>query len=106
MHHEQACSMAAEGYTKLNNLPAIVSVTTGPGAINSLNGVYGAYMDSIPMFVVSGQVKRETYSPLVNRKLRQLGDQEVNIIDMVRGITKYSKTLIDIKIRSNSRRRL
>lgn len=97
MHHEQACSMAAEGYTKLNNLPAIVSVTTGPGAINSLNGVYGAYMDSIPMFVVSGQVKRETYSPLVNRKLRQLGDQEVNIIDMVRGITKYSKTLIDIK---------
>ncbi len=93
MHHEQACAMAAEGYTKLNNKPAILSVTTGPGSINSLNGVYGAYTDSIPMFIVSGQVKRETYGPLQNKNLRQLGDQEVDIVSMVKKITKYSTTI-------------
>lgn len=97
MHHEQACSMAAEGYAKLKNKPAIVSVTTGPGAINALNGVHGAYTDSIPMFVISGQVKKETYGPLNYKNLRQLGDQEVDIVDMVKKITKYSKTILDIK---------
>ncbi len=96
MHHEQACAMAAEGYTKLNNKPAILSVTTGPGAINALNGVYGAYTDSVPMFVVSGQVKRETYGPIQSKNLRQLGDQEVDIVTMVKKITKYAKTITDI----------
>jgi acetolactate synthase-1/2/3 large subunit len=60
MHHEQACAMAAEGYARVTNKPAVVMLTTGPGAINALNGVYGAYTDSIPMIVISGQVKRET----------------------------------------------
>ncbi len=99
MHHEQACAMAAEGYTKLNNKPAILSVTTGPGSINSLNGVYGAYTDSIPMFIVSGQVKRETYGPLQNKNLRQLGDQEVDIVSMVKKITKYSTTITNTNVK-------
>ena len=97
MHHEQACSMAAEGYSKLNNKPAIVSVTSGPGAINALNGVHGAYTDSVPMFIVSGQVKRETYGPTHNKDIRQLGDQEVDIVSMVKKITKFSATILDLK---------
>ena len=56
MHHEQACAMAAEGYARISGKPAVVNVTTGPGGINSLNGVYGAFTDSVPMLVLSGQV--------------------------------------------------
>jgi acetolactate synthase-1/2/3 large subunit len=59
-HHEQACAMAAEGYARVTGRPALVNVTTGPGGINALNGVFGAFTDSIPMLIVSGQVKRET----------------------------------------------
>ena len=58
MHHEQACAMAAEGYARIAGKPAVVMVTTGPGGINALNGVFGAYTDSIPMLVIGGQVKR------------------------------------------------
>jgi acetolactate synthase I/II/III large subunit len=95
MHHEQAVAMAAEGYARITNTPGVINVTTGPGGINSLNGVFGAYTDSIPMLVVSGQVKRETCKTLRGLEhLRQLGDQEVDIVSMVRGITKYS-VLID-----------
>lgn len=89
MHHEQACAMAAEGYTRLSGTPAILNVTTGPGGINALNGVFGAFTDSIPMLVISGQVKRETalaFRPV--KGLRQLGDQEAPIVEMVRPITK------------------
>ena len=60
-HHEQSAAMAAESYYRLINRIAILNVTTGPGGINALNGVYGAYTDSLSMFVVSGQVKNETY---------------------------------------------
>ena len=91
MHHEQACAMAAEGYARVTNKPAVVMVTTGPGAINAMNGVYGAYTDSIPMIVLSGQVKRETcldWYELPN--LRQLGDQEGPTIEMAQAITKYA----------------
>jgi len=95
-HHEQACAMAAEGYARITNKPTIVNVTTGPGGINTLNGVYGAYTDSIPMLVLSGQVKRETYVGTYDLPgLRQLGDQEVDIVSMVRGITKYAITITD-----------
>jgi acetolactate synthase-1/2/3 large subunit len=90
-HNEQASSIAAEGYARVKNKPAIVNVTTGPGSINSLNGVHGAFTDSIPMIVISGQVKRETIMSTYNIEgLRQLGDQEVDIINMVKGITKYA----------------
>ena len=90
-HHEQACAMAAEGYARVTDRIGVLNVTTGPGGINALNGVFGAWTDSIPMLVISGQVKRETcmasYSQL---KLRQLGDQEADIISMARSITKYA----------------
>jgi acetolactate synthase I/II/III large subunit len=95
-HHEQACAMAAEGYARVTGRPALVNVTTGPGGINALNGVFGAFTDSIPMLVVSGQVKRETCMAFRDvPALRQLGDQEVDIIRMVGGITKYAVELRD-----------
>lgn len=90
-HHEQACAMAAEGYSRVNGKVGVVNVTTGPGTINALNGVFGAYTDSIPMLVISGQNKRETILPTYNIPgLRQLGEQEADIIRMVKGITKYA----------------
>jgi acetolactate synthase I/II/III large subunit len=95
-HHEQAAAMAAEGYARVSGIPAVVSVTAGPGGINALNGVFGAWTDSVPMLVISGQVKRETC--MVARGiegLRQLGDQEVNIVSMVAPITKYAALVTD-----------
>lgn len=96
-HHEQACAMAAEGYARVTGGIGAICVTTGPGGINALNGVFGAWTDSIPMVVISGQVKRETalYKHNLIGKLRQLGDQEADIIGMVRGITKYAVTIDD-----------
>ncbi len=90
-HHEQAAAMAAEGYARITNSPSVLNVTTGPGGVNALNGVFGAWTDSIPMLILSGQVKRETSMATYGlTNLRQLGDQEVDIIRMVSGITKYS----------------
>jgi acetolactate synthase-1/2/3 large subunit len=90
-HHEQACAIAAEGYARVTGRPALLNVTTGPGGTNALTGVYGAWTDSIPMLVVSGQVKRETLvTSHDDPGLRQLGDQEIDIISMARGITKYA----------------
>ncbi len=95
-HHEQACAMAAEGYARITNKPGVLNVTTGPGGVNALNGVYGAFTDSIPMLVLSGQVKRETYIRSYDLPgLRQLGDQEIDILSMVKGITKYAVTVVD-----------
>jgi acetolactate synthase I/II/III large subunit len=95
-HHEQAAAMAAEGYARIANIPGLLNVTTGPGAINSLNGVFGAWTDSIPMLVISGQVKRETCMRTYGlTKLRQLGDQEADIVRMVEGITKYAVWIDD-----------
>ena len=89
MHHEQACAMAAEGYARITNKPAVVLTTAGPGAINTLNGVFGAFTDSIPMIVIAGQAKSETLRHSYNlESLRQLGDQEAQMIEMVSGITK------------------
>ncbi len=96
-HHEQACAMAAEGYARVTGGIGVVNVTAGPGGINVLNGVFGAWTDSIPMLIVSGQAKRETalYKHGLIGKLRQLGDQEVDIVGMVKGITKYAVTVDD-----------
>jgi acetolactate synthase-1/2/3 large subunit len=94
-HHEQAAAMAAEAYARIAAAPALLNVTTGPGGINALNGVFGAWTDSIPMIIVSGQVKRTTClatTPVPG--LRQLGDQENDIIAMVRSISKYA-ALVD-----------
>jgi acetolactate synthase-1/2/3 large subunit len=94
-HHEQAAAIAAESYYRVTNRLAVLNVTTGPGGINALNGVYGAYVDSLGMLVVSGQVKRETYLRNYQIPLRQLGDQEVDIVSMVRPIVKYATVLQD-----------
>jgi acetolactate synthase-1/2/3 large subunit len=93
-HHEQAAAMAAESYYRINNQLCVLNVTTGPGGINALNGVFGAYVDSQAMIVVSGQVKLETYyKQYPDIKLRQLGDQEVDIVSMARPVVKYIKLL-------------
>lgn len=89
-HHEQALAMAAESYTRLSGRLAALNVTTGPGGINALNGVHGAYTDSIAMLVLSGQVKRETLRENAPVRLRQLGDQEADIVAMVKPITKFA----------------
>ena len=95
-HHEQASAMAAEAYARISGKPGVVNVTTGPGGINALNGVFGAWTDSVPMLVISGQVKRETcMRSLGLTGLRQLGDQEADIIAMVDGITKYAAFIDD-----------
>lgn len=95
-HHEQACAMAAEGYARIKGMPGVVNVTTGPGGINALNGVFGAFTDSIPMLILSGQVKRATHlrsSPVEG--LRQLGDQEGDILAMAAPICKWTHSLLD-----------
>src|SRR5262249_14465145 len=92
-HHEQACAMAAESYFRLSGRLAAVNVTTGPGSLNALNGVFGAWTDSLGMVVVSGQVKRETSIRHLGLSLRQLGDQEVDIVSVVRPITKFAAFL-------------
>src|SRR4029077_864186 len=95
-HHEQACAMAAEGYARITNQVGVINVTTGPGGINALNGVFGAWTDSIPMLVLSGQVKRETCMRSQGiTGLRQLGDQEADIIAMVANITKHAVMIND-----------
>lgn len=94
-HHEQAAAMAAESYYRTSGRLAVVNPTTGPGGINALNGVYGAYVDSLAMLVVSGQVKKETYLRQYTVPLRQLGDQEVDIVSMARPVVKYAVTVTD-----------
>ena len=89
-HHEQACAIAAEGYARLTGKIAAVCVTSGPGGTNAITGVLGGWQDSIPMFVVSGQVKRVTTTWSTQVPLRQLGDQEFQIAECVKIMTKYS----------------
>jgi acetolactate synthase-1/2/3 large subunit len=90
-HHEQATAIAAEGYARVTGKLAVVNVTSGPGGLNTLTGVCGQWTDSVPVLYLSGQVKVETtiYScPEIG--LRQLGDQETDIISVVKPITKYA----------------
>lgn len=94
-HHEQACAMAAESYFRTSGRVAAVNVTTGPGGTNAITGVYGAWVDSLAMFVVSGQVKWETTIRSTELPLRQLGDQEIDIVSVVAPITKYAEVVRD-----------
>lgn len=89
-HHEQACAIAAEGYARESGKVAAICVTSGPGGTNAITGVLGGWQDSIPMFVISGQVKRETTTWSTDVPLRQLGDQEFQIVDTVKTMTKYA----------------
>jgi len=96
-HHEQAAAIAAEGYARVTGRPALVQVTAGPGSINAMTGVFGAYVDSLPMIVVSGQAKREllrsSYGFLP--EVRQLGEQEVDTVGIASPITKYVRCIDD-----------
>jgi len=92
-HHEQACAMAAEGYFRTSGKPGCVLVTTGPGGTNALTGVLCAYQDSIPLIVISGQVPTSQLSK--NTGCRQIGQQEYNIVDTVKYMTKYSVLISD-----------
>jgi len=96
--HEQASAMAAEGYVRAGNGMGVVSVTTGPGGTNTLTGVIGQWLDSVPVIYISGQVKfSTTIMSCPGIGLRQLGDQEINIIDIVRPVTKYVSAVLDAK---------
>ena len=92
-HHEQACALAAEGYARVSTTPGCVLVTTGPGGTNAITGVLCAYQDSIPMIVISGQVPSDQLSN--GTGCRQIGQQEHNIVDTVKSMTKYSITVTD-----------
>lgn len=94
--HEQACGFAAEGYARLKNSPAVCLVTTGPGGTNALTPLINCWLDSVPVIFISGQVKLKD-TIYKNPGLRQFGDQEINIVDMVSKVTKYSKMITEIK---------
>lgn len=93
-HHEQASAIAAEAYFRIDHKMAAVCVTSGPGAINALNGVAGAYMDSIPMLVLSGQAKTGITVRGSGLKLRTLGNQEFDIVSAVGSMTKYAEMIM------------
>ena len=96
-HHEQASSIAAEAYFRIDNKMAAVCVTSGPGAINTLNGVAGAYMDSVPMIVLSGQAKTGITVRSSGLKLRTLGNQEFDIVSALGNMTKYAEMVMDAR---------
>jgi len=94
-HHEQACAMAAEAYARINNQIAVVCVTTGPGGTNAITGVLGGWLDSIPMFILSGQVRYDWTARYSNVGIRAMGDQEFDICKSIECMTKYSEMVIE-----------
>lgn len=99
-HHEQACAIAAESYARIHNKLAVLCVTTGPGGTNAITGVAGGWLDSIPMLVLSGQVRYDTTARWSGVGIRAMGDQEFDIVKAVGCMTKYSEMVTDpVKIR-------
>lgn len=96
-HHEQACATAAEGYARMRNDVGVALVTTGPGGTNAITGVASAWVDCIPILVISGQVRTDIMIPREDGRplLRQLGPQEINIVDVAAPVTKYAVTIED-----------
>lgn len=94
-HHEQACAIAAEAYARIHNKIAGVCVTTGPGGTNAITGVVGGWLDSIPMLIISGQVRYDTTARGSGLNLRAMGDQEFDITKAVDCMTKYSEMVIE-----------
>jgi acetolactate synthase-1/2/3 large subunit len=92
--HEQAAAMAADGYYRISKKPACLLITNGPGSTNTISGVVGAFQDSIPIFIISGNVPLNQGICSQDLELRQLGIQEVNIIPIINTVTKYSKNII------------
>lgn len=100
-HHEQACAIAAESYARVNNKMAALCVTTGPGGTNAITGVLGGWLDSVPMFVISGQVRYDTTARYMEQftdgmPLRAVGDQEFDITKAVGSMCKYAVMLEDV----------
>ena len=93
VHHEQAAAIAADAYGRFANTVGVVITTTGPGATNAITGVSGAYLDSTPLLVISGQVSRATWK--ANEPVRQLGFQEIDIVSIARSFTKYAVTILE-----------
>ena len=101
-HHEQGCAIAAESYARINNKMAALCVTTGPGGTNAITGVLGGWLDSVPMFVLSGQVRYDTTARYMEQftdgyKLRAVGDQEFDITKSVGAMCKYAVMVEDPK---------
>jgi acetolactate synthase-1/2/3 large subunit len=94
-HHEQAASIAAEGYARMNNKLGACIITSGPGGTNAITGTLCNWLDSIPVIYISGQVNKEMTTNYTGLPLRQLGDQEFNIIDSVKNMTKYAVQVND-----------
>lgn len=94
-HHEQACAIGAESYARIAGKPALLCVTTGPGGTNALTGVLGAYLDSIPMLVISGQVRYDTTARSTGLGIRAMGDQEFDITRAVASMTKYCELVTE-----------
>jgi acetolactate synthase-1/2/3 large subunit len=91
--HEQASAIAAEAYAQVTNNLGVAIVTTGPGGTNAITGVAGAWLDSAPCLIISGQVKRSDLKG--DSGLRQLGVQEIDIVSIVKPITKYAVTIME-----------
>lgn len=94
-HHEQAAAIAAEGYSRINNKLAVCIVTSGPGGTNAITGTLCSWLDSIPVLFISGQVNKELTTNFTKSKLRQLGDQEFNIVKTVENMTKFAIQIND-----------
>lgn len=94
-HHEQACAIAAESYARIHNKIAALCVTTGPGGTNAMTGVVGGYLDSIPMLVISGQVRYDTTARSTGLNIRAMGDQEFDITKSAEAMTKYCEMVIE-----------
>ena len=95
-HHEQASAIGAEGYARSSGKLGVAVVTSGPGATNTITGVVGQWVDSVPVLYISGQIKQETSIESCREiGLRQLGDQEINIVDIVKPITKFAAIVDD-----------
>ena len=94
-HHEQASALAAEGYARMNNKLGVCLLTSGPGGTNALTGTLCSWLDSIPVLNLSGQVNRPMSTNYTGLPLRQLGDQEFNIVETVKTMTKYAVQVND-----------
>jgi acetolactate synthase I/II/III large subunit len=94
-HHEQACAIAVEGYARTRESIGCAVVTTGPGGTNTITGVLGQWHDSVPALYLSGQVRYDTTVVSTGLPLRQLGDQEADIVALVSPITKYAVMVTD-----------
>ncbi|MFS2112606.1 thiamine pyrophosphate-binding protein [Herbaspirillum frisingense] len=92
-YHEQACAIAAEAYARARHRVGVCLVTTGPGSTNALSSIAGAWVDSVPVVVISGQVRTDLIADY--SRVRQMGPQEINILDMVKPVTKYAATITD-----------